>query len=124
MSKILMFRILPFLGLLIMAPCQAETTYPPIQRPSAVSNPQYYGYGNVAATPVPIPRPIYERRYPTRYGPNPIAGLPIPIPAPAPSEAPSTADPRYSGYGGVAATPVPIPRPIYQRGYPWRYGND
>ena len=69
MSKMLMFRILPLFGLLIMAPCQAETAYPPIQRPSAVSNPQYYGYGGVAATPVPIPRPIYQRQYPRRYGP-------------------------------------------------------
>ena len=83
MSKMLMFRILPFLGLLIGAPCQAETAYPAIQRPPTTTYPQYYGYGGVAATPVPIPRPIYQRQYPRRYGPDPVAGIPIPIPGPS-----------------------------------------
>ena len=58
MSKMLMFRILPLFGLLIMAPCQAETAYPPMQRLSAAAYPQHYGYGGVAATPITIPRPI------------------------------------------------------------------
>jgi len=122
MSKLLMIRILPFLVLLIMAPCQAEPAYQPMDRPSTTTYPQYSGYGSIAATPITIPRPIYQREYPGRYGSSPVAGLPIPIPAPAPSETQSTADPRYSGYSGVAATPAPIPRPIYQREYPWRYG--
>jgi hypothetical protein len=122
MSRISLLYILPSIGLLIAAPCQAETFYPPLHQPSTTTYPQHYGYGGVAATPVPIPRPIYHWRYPTRYGPSPVAGLPIPIPAPSQSTVPSTAVPRYSGYSGVAATPVPIPRPIYQWRYPTRYG--
>jgi len=82
MSKLLMFRRLPFLALLIMAPCQAETAYQPMERPSTTNYPQYYGYGGIAATPITIPHPIYQRGYPWRYGPNPVGGIPIPIPAP------------------------------------------
>ena len=122
MSRTLMFYILPSIGLLIMAPCQAEIFDPPVQGSFTTSYPRHYGYGGVAATPVPIPRPIYQRPYPLRYGPNPVAGLPIPIPVPSPSAAPSTTVPRYSGYSGVAATPVPIPHPNYQWRYPTRYG--
>ena len=122
MSKMLMFRILPFLGLLIGAPCQAETAYPAIQRSPTTTYPQYYGYGGVAATPVPIPRPIYQRQYPRRYGPNHFSVLPVPIPGPSVGQ-PTTSYRQHYGYGGnVAATPVPIPRPIYQRRYPRRYG--
>ena len=121
MSKILIFRILPLLGLLIGATCQAQTAYPTMQRPSNSTYPQHYGYGsNFAATPVPIPRPTYQRQYPRRYGSGPIGGIPIPIPRPT-IEQPTRSYPQYYGYDGVAATPVPIPRPIYQRQYPRRY---
>ena len=125
MSKILIFRILPILVLFIGATCQAQTAYPPWQRPSTSTYPQYYGYDGVAATPVPIPRPIYQRQYPRRYEPNPVAGIPIPIPGPT-IEQPTRSYPQHYGFGGqpgnAVTTPAPISPPYYQRQYHRRYG--
>lgn len=125
MSKILIFRILPLLVLVVGATCQAQTAYPPMQRPSTSTYPQYYGYGsNFAATPVPIPRPTYQRQYPRRYGSGPIGGIPIPIPEPS-IEQPTHSYPQHYSWGGgpnITATPPPISRPYYQRQYHRRYG--